>query len=111
MNKRPERRDSPRIEKVLSISLKGDGFAHMTETKNISASGATCEVSQPIPELSKLRVTLWVPDEIHCTGIVVRSEKMLHESGTPSTYRIAIYFTEMGPKHREKLWKLIYGSD
>lgn len=95
---------------MLSISLQGDGFAQMTETKNVSASGVYCEIFQPIPELSKLKVTLWVPDEIHCTGVVVRSEKMLREDDVPPVYRIAIYFTEMRSKHREKLWKLIYGS-
>lgn len=115
-DKRSERRKYPRIEKTLSVTLRGEGFSQVTETKNISGSGAYCEVSQPIPELSKLDVILLVPvmrgkkrdfSEIHCTGVVVRSEKILRENGVPKKYFIAIYFTQLRPIDRHTLCRYV----
>ena len=107
-----ERRKYPRLERTLLITLKGDAFHLSTETKNISGSGAYCQVSRPIPELSKPAVTLLIPvtareevglQEIECEGVVVRSERILRDNGTPEKYFIAIYFTRMGRTDRSKL--------
>ena len=115
-NKSIERRKYPRIEKALSIILKGDIFTLTTETKNLSCSGVYCQVSRPVPELSKLAVTLLVPEmgqkavglhEIHCRGAVVRSERILRENGSPAKYFIAIYFTKLNPRDRGKIGEYV----
>jgi len=107
-----ERRKYPRLEKTLLVTLKGDTFHLTTETKNISRSGAYCQVSRPIPELSKVVLTLLIPvtereeidlQEIVCEGVVVRSERILRDDETPEKYFIAIYFTQMGRTDRSKL--------
>ena len=111
-----ERRKATRIEKKLSITLKGDAVTQVTETKNISGSGTFCQVSQPIPELSKLEVTLFVPvmggkktdlEKIDCTGVVVRSEKIIRGDGAPEKFFIAIYFTNVRPGDRNTLDRYI----
>ena len=87
--KQTEQRRYPRIEKAISMSLKGDHFSQVTKTKNISGSGAYCQVSEPLREFSKLDVILLVPvakkgkanvEKIHCRGVVVRSERILCEN-------------------------------
>lgn len=107
-----ERRKDVRIEKILPILLRGDAFRFVTETKNISCSGAYCKVSKPIPPFTKLSVILEVPlmsehqvalHEIRCEGVVVRSEKVKRENGGVETYFVAIYFTKVKPSDRDKL--------
>ncbi|MBI4436929.1 MAG: PilZ domain-containing protein [Candidatus Omnitrophica bacterium] len=107
-----EQRGSPRIEKALSMTLRGDAFRLVTETKNISITGAYCQVSQPIPTFAKVSITLSVPvmgqerkapQEIRCEGVVVRSEKTVRENGNPEKYFVAIYFTRLNVQDREIL--------
>jgi len=107
-----ERRSAPRIEKALSITLKGDAFRLVTETKNVSTTGAYCQVSQPIPAFAKVAIALSVPvmgqertapQEIRCEGVVVRSERTVRENGNPEKFFIAIYFTRLNAHDRELL--------
>jgi len=107
----PEKRQFPRVETLLSILLKGDQFSLVSETKNISASGAYCKVSKPIPELTKLAVTLLVPvqkggvlkdQDVYCEGVVVRSEKVIQDN-QPDQFFVAIFFSNMSNENREIL--------
>lgn len=115
-NKQAERRKYPRIKKTLSLTLKGRGVSQVTKTTDISGSGVYCEVSQPLPEFSKLDVILRFPltqdgktsfSAIHCNGAVVRSERILRENGTPKKFFVAIYFTKLNPRNRVKLCRYV----
>ncbi len=112
MKKNAERRRYPRIEEVLSITLERAPFSQTTETKNISASGAYCRVSKPVPEMTRFDLTLWVPvpgtsgattHEIRCSGVVVRTEKIRQENGGKEKHYIAIFFDRIRPEDRRKL--------
>lgn len=95
MDRKIERRKDPRIGKSLPLKITSlDKYDVITETKNISASGAYCNVDFEIPELTKLDITILVPrsekippKKINCQGVVVRIEKAENK-----TYNIAIYF-------------------
>ena len=113
-----ERRKYPRIKRVLPLSLEGDRFFLVTETKNVSLSGAYCQVAQPIRESTKLGVTLLIPGEkgkkgdlheIRCKGVVVRAEKIFRKGGgdVPETFFIAIYFTDVKKNDKDKLLRYI----
>jgi len=107
-----ERRRDLRIDSSLPMTLKGGLFEFVTETRNISASGAYCQVAQLIPPMMKLTVSLLIPTredgkaiihEIRCEGVVVRSERFSRENGTPERFFIAIYFTRLTGRDQERL--------
>ncbi|MFH1202300.1 MAG: PilZ domain-containing protein [Candidatus Omnitrophota bacterium] len=102
-----EKRRHPRIEKNVPLKIKDEQFDIITETKNISCSGAYCQVNKFLPAMTKVRVTLLLPllsvnnkiitKKIRCKGIVVRSEPdkpvLVNEK-----YSIAIFFNDISAK-------------
>jgi|TARA_B100000315_G_scaffold242011_1_gene263669 hypothetical protein len=97
-----ERRDSPRVSKQLSIKISSGDFDILTETKNISASGAYFPVSKPLSLMTKLEVVLLIPlkknkskviRKVNCSGIVVRVEPIKDNGKYP--YRVAMYFSSL----------------
>ena len=102
-----ERRRHPRVAKSLSLQLSHTSDDIITETSNISASGAYCIMKRFIPVLTKMRVKLSVPDErtsktISCEGIVVRVEPA-HEQSKPTDYKVAIFFHDLTEHDRTVL--------
>ena len=100
-----EKRQFPRIEKILPITLVGESFTVEAKTKDISASGTYCTVSRPIPEFSKLAITLNLPENkgIRCQGVVVRAGEIQRENGGPSIHFAAIYFTDIQSQDRKRI--------
>ena len=108
-----ERRKYPRFTKTLPLKLFSFGFDIVTETKNISASGAYCAVNKRIPLMSKLDIILLVPikksnkrkiiKRLGCQGIVVRKEGVLDDNNGTGHNNIGIYFNEMKDKDRKIL--------
>lgn len=105
-----ERRKSPRINKALSIKLSDSESGILTETKNISATGAYCPVSKPLKLMTKLRLVLLVPikknrtktiKKIECEGIVVRLETIEDKSKYP--YRVGIFFNQVNDHDKKSL--------
>lgn len=102
-----ERRKSPRVNKILPVKLSDADFDILTETKNISASGAYCSVNRPLEPMTKLKAVLLITqrknklktvEKICCSAVVVRTE---HSNDDPQyPYRIGIYFTNL--KERDK---------
>jgi len=105
-----ERRKSPRINKVLSVKLSDSEFDILTETKNISATGAYCPVSKPLELMTKLRLVLLIPikknrtktiKKINCEGVVVRLESTKDKDKYP--YRAGIFFNQINDQDKKAL--------
>jgi hypothetical protein len=98
-----EKRRHPRVAKTLPLKIADAKATFITETKNISRSGAYCQVRKIIPPLTKLGITLFVPNvesknsqsqKIKCEGVVVRSEPVVQD-GNIKYYNIAIFFNRI----------------
>ena len=105
-----EKRQCPRVEKILPIKLSVSDFDVLTETTNISTSGAYFPVGKPLELMTKLNVVLLVPikksrnktiKKISCTGIVVRCEIAGENIKYP--YRTAMYFSDLSDRDRKIL--------
>ncbi|MDD4954964.1 MAG: PilZ domain-containing protein [Candidatus Omnitrophica bacterium] len=105
-----EKRSYPRVTGSLALKLCADDCDLVTETKNISASGAYCAVNKSIEPMTKLSMVLLVPlnttnhkdvKKINCKGVVVRSEH-IQDNGRQS-YCLGIYFSEIKENDRRIL--------
>ncbi len=112
-----ERRKFPRINKVLSVKLSDSEFDILTETKNISASGAYCPVSEPLEPMTKLQLVLLIPikknrskliKKIDCQGTVVRLETITDNGKFP--YRVGIFFNQISDSDKKSLRSYIQSS-
>ncbi len=94
-----EKRRHLRIEKSLPIKIKSGDFDIVTETKNVSCTGAYCQIDRYIAPFTKIKATLLLSPSknkascINCKGVVVRIEKK--ENSLEPQYNIAIYFNEI----------------
>ncbi len=98
-----ERRKHPRIEKNIPLKLSWADADVVTETRNISCSGAYCRVSKYIEPMTKVEVTLLLPvkkghkvttKKITCRGVVVRTENF----PDGEEFFTAIFFSDILPK-------------
>jgi len=105
-----ERRKSPRVDKSLPLKLSDSGFDIMTETTNVSSSGASCSVNKPLELMTKLNLVLLVPlkknknkviEKINCCGVVVRQEKVTDNGKYP--YHVAICFNDLAERDKKTL--------
>lgn len=111
-----ERRGAVRAPAKLAmeIRLSGTDLAD-AESINVSANGVYFSSSTYIAALTKLGITLMLPEgddkkhEVFCEGVVVRVEP---ESESPSTdsYEVACYFTSISEKDRGLLETYILGQ-
>lgn len=85
-----ERRRYPRIDQTIRLRV-GRGTEQLaTETVNLSCGGALCWLKRPLPLMTKMAVSLALPDRlIHCTGAVVRCEAVR------GRYRVALFFVDI----------------
>jgi hypothetical protein len=93
-----ERRLDPRLINSIPLKIKsasGDGF--VTETVNISRSGAYCRVNSFIEPMTKIKLNFLIPSrrgagkKISCSGVVVRTEP----SRQDNHYNVAIFFNDI----------------
>ena len=105
-----ENRQCPRVEKILPIKLSASDFDVLTETTNISASGAYFPAGKPMELMTKLNVILLIPitknrnktiKKISCTGVIVRCE--IAEESTQHPYQAAMYFSDLSDHDRKIL--------
>ena len=105
-----EKRQCPRVEKILPIKLSVSDFDVLTETTNISASGTYFPVGKPLELMTKLRVVLLIPitknrsktiKKINCTGVIVRCEIASETKKYP--YQAAMYFSDLSDRDRKIL--------
>ncbi len=90
----------------MEITL-GGGSAR-TESLNVSANGVYFASTSFIPLLTKLRITLELPEDVGrpsqvtCDGVVVRTEPEVETAGERD-YQVACYFTDISEGDRERL--------
>ena len=56
-----ERRKNIRAKKNIPLKLADSAFDIITETYDISSSGAYCRITRNIPPMSKIEVALLIP--------------------------------------------------
>ncbi len=102
-----ERRTAARVPARLAMELTLGGGRTRAETLNVSANGVYFASTTFIPLLTKLRITLELPEEgapskVTCDGVVVRTEPEVETAGEDD-YQVACYFTDMSELDRERL--------
>ena len=111
MNDQPsnsERRQHQRLENNVPVRLSLDDDDTVTETVNISRSGAYCRVNRYIEPMTKVKVNILLPlrkngknltKKVHCAGVVVRIE----ETAKDEVYNIAVFFNEISARDAESI--------
>ncbi len=98
-----EKRRHLRVEYNIPVKISGDHGDILTETKNLSCSGAFCRMTQRLEPMTKLKVHLLLPlrktdkattKKITCQGVVVRTQA----AGGQDNYDTAIFFSDIAPK-------------
>jgi len=98
-----EKRKHLRVEHSIPVKISCDHADILTETKNLSCSGAYCRVSQWIEPMTKLKIHLLLPlrksdklttKKITCQAVVVRVQAVVGEE----YYDTAIFFSDIAPK-------------
>ena len=99
-----EKRRYPRVKRNIPLKLENNDFDIVTETKNISCTGAYCLIDRYLPVLTKIKTRILLPSRIKnkdqhidCNGVVVRIEK--NNNNLENQYNIAIYFNEISKKN------------
>lgn len=87
----------------VPVKIQAKDGSIVTETINITSSGACCKSDKPLPLFSKVALTLLMPthskkarqdQKIECRGTVVRTHPVIVD-GKPQSYDVAIYFDEL----------------
>ena len=111
----PERRKDLRLANNVPLKIFHDDGDIVTQTANISRSGAYCRVEKFIEPMTKLKINLLLPvkkngknssKRITCQGAVVRSEKIF----TENAYNIAIFFNDITQRDSESIADYINNS-
>ena len=102
-----ERRIAPRVNKRLAVRFGHAEGSLIARTKNISASGAYCELRRYLPLMTKLQVRLDLPlkpkkVQLACEGVIVRVEPP-KPSPRRRVYHIAIFFSDVTKRSRSLL--------
>lgn len=103
-----ERRRGQRAAAHVPVRIAQEDGDVVTETLNISRSGAYCRVNTRIELMTKLKIQILLPSRknqkrlnktIHCRGVVVRVEPAA-ENGR---FEIAIFFNEIAQRDAESI--------
>lgn len=100
-----DRRQHPRLEQQLPLTVAANGYDFSTTTQNISCAGAYCTIKKYVPPFTKLKVKMSLPCpkkrkqvEVEFSGVVVRTED---ESN--GYFNIAIFFNEIKDNPRKMI--------
>ncbi len=110
-----ERRKGQRAAAHIPVRIAHEDGDIVTETLNISRSGAYCRVNKRIELMTKLKIQILLPPArglsaarknqkrlsktIHCQGVVVRVEP----SAENGRFEIAIFFNEIAQRDAESI--------
>jgi len=103
-----ERRQDHRLEKNIPVKICQEDGDIVTETVNISRSGAYCVVNRSIEPMTKMKIHLLVPTrkngktaakKITCGGVIVRSEP----ASKDNHYNVAIFFNDISQRNSEMI--------
>jgi len=98
-----EKRRHPRLESNIPVKISSDHGDILTETRNLSCSGAFCRVSQRLEPMTRLKVHLLLPlrkndkvmtKKISCQGVIIR----VQAAEEKNYYDTAIFFSDLAPK-------------
>lgn len=98
-----EKRRHFRVEYKIPVKISGGHGDILTETRNLSCSGAFCRIAQRFEPMTKLKVYLLLPlrrsdkirpKKITCEGVVVRAQAV----GGQDHWDTAIFFSDITPK-------------
>ena len=107
-----EKRRHLRLDLKIPVKMSSDHGDILTETKNLSCSGAFCRVSQRLDPMTKIKVHLLLPfrksnkirsKKITCQGVVVRVQAVPGEE----YYDTAIFFSDIAPKDSRSINEFI----
>jgi hypothetical protein len=111
-NRGAERRRHLRLEHKVPVKISSGDLDIVTETKDLSCSGAFCRTTKFIAPMTKLKLNLLLPlrrngkivdKRIHCEGVVVRTE-----SATDGDYfHAAIFFSDIAPKDSQAIAEFV----
>jgi hypothetical protein len=96
-----EKRRHLRLEHNIPVKISSAHGDILTETKNLSCSGAFCRMSQRLEPMTKLKIHLLLPlrkgdkvttKKITCQGVVVRTQ------AGEDHYDTAIFFSDIASK-------------
>ena len=105
-----ERRKDKRLDRVLPLKLSDPEFDVLTETRNISASGAYCLVDKALPLMTKLSIVILITNtksktkevkKICCQGVVVRQQTVVENN--KECHYVGIFFSDITDKDRRCL--------
>ena len=109
-----ERRQHPRLEYAVPVKISGVDADIVTETANISCSGALCRIGKYLAPMTKLMVHLLLPlrkgaktitKRVHCGGVVVRAQSAPQED----FFYTAIFFNDIKPRDSAVLAEFLSG--
>ncbi len=98
-----ERRRHFRLEHNVPVKISSADLDIVTETSNLSCSGAFCRINKFLAPMTKLKLNLLLPirknnkivtKRIHCEGVVVRTESVPNGE----YFQTAIFFSDISPK-------------
>ena len=102
-----ERRKGQRALAHIPVRIAQEDGDIVTETLNISRSGAYCQVNKRVELMTKLKIQILLPSRknqkrsktIHCQGVVVRVEPAAHNG----CFDVAIFFNEIAQRDAESI--------
>ncbi len=99
-----EKRQYVRKKKALHLNLIiNDSHVALGETIDLSCIGAYCKTTRRIPEMTKLKINMVLPNDdspVECVGVIVRIDADAHDA---DICNLAIYFSEINEYERNKI--------
>lgn len=106
-----ERRQHPRVDQNLPLSVIANGYDFATNTQNVSCLGAYCHIEKYVPPFTKVMVKLSLPvvekygnrtQNVECRGVVVRSE-----DSSSGGFNVAIFFNHINEEQKKKISRYV----
>ncbi len=110
-----ERRRHARLEHAIPLKISSGDLDMVTETKNLSSSGAFCLVNKFIPPMTKLKLYFLLPlrcnnkvvnKRISCEGVVVRSQSAVDQE----FFHTAIFFSDISSRDSQIIHEFVESS-
>lgn len=107
-----ERRRHPRLEHNIPVKISSSDLDIVTETQNLSCSGAFCRVNKHLQPMTKLKIHLLLPlrknnkivtKKISCQAVVVRSQEM----PDGEYFDTAIFFSDITPRDSQVISEFV----
>jgi hypothetical protein len=107
-----ERRRHPRLEHNIPVKISSEDADIVTETLNLSCSGAFCRLNKRMEPMTKLKIHLLLPlrrnnkietKKITCQGVVVRAQSVPDKD----YFETAIFFSDITPKDSQIIGEFV----